>query len=808
MTDQVNTELINEQVDKATKIVLSLIVANIGLSTLLIVLAVRTPAWQLTASIAVGILLTAALLYAYSWIRRGRVSFGLQLTIYAVILSVLLSGSWLTGLGIIFTIGLAIVVFQMTSLVLSLRQATYAMIATIITGLFLVTIDNLDLSFRLFLPQLVSTVPILALLLGLVFAYQISRNFSQFGLRGKLVISTILVATLGVVVVAVSVQYVTQSTLLNEAGKNIETRAESGGVLVGEYIFRQLDTLQSYTFNEAVTNVLMAANQQYEGTTSSIHSELVAQDSRWRAMDENDSEVRVLFENDLAKDLLSFQDEFSEFQTVLITDQFGVVVAATGRPEHYYFGNQFWWKSTYNAGLGYSTVDLVESSVQSDQGISIAVPITDPASTEVIGVLYGLVSLNGVADILQASRFGETGNLELNFPDNLKFGLNSDGQFALQPNNVLEFEVYADIERSTDGFTNLVVDGQDAIVSIGHVQTLGHKPVVDALDWDVVAIEDQVEVFALVKSQQNLNVLLGAIVIVIAGAIAAFVGQRLTEPIIRLKETALLVQEGDLTARSAIATSDEVGELASVFNEMTARLAETLQGLERRVAERTRVIETSARVSRNLTTILDPEQLVQAVVAQVRSAFDYYHAQIYLWDEFQTQLVMAGGTGEAGEKMLALGHVLAPGQGLVGRAAEMKLPVLIPDVEQEEGWLPNELLPLTKAETAVPILIGKDVVGVLDVQHSVVNGLGQQDVELIQAVANQFAIAYQNARNYSMQQKQAQYEAQVNDIRFRIQETQDVDEALKVTIRELGRVLGASKTAVKMHVKQTENGHD
>ncbi len=807
MTDQKNTELINDKVDKAAKIVLSLIIANIGLGILFVILAVQTPAWQLNASIAVSVLLTATMLYAYSQIRQGRVSFGLQLTIYVVILSVLLSGSWLTGLGIVFTIGLAIVVFQMTSLVLSFRQAIYAMIAAIATGLLLVTIDNFNFSFRLFLPQLVAIVPFIALLLGLVFAYQIYRSFSQFGLRGKLVTSTILVATLGVVVVAVSVQYVTRATLLREAGRNIKTHAESRGVVVGEFVSRQVNTLQTYAFNAGLTNALVTANQQYEGTKSSIYSELVAQDSRWRAMDDDADSVRALFENELANDLLIFQKQFSDFQSIVLTDRFGTVVAATGRPDHYFFGNQPWWLAAYNAGVGQLSVEVVESSMASKQGVSIAVPIIDPTG-EVIGILYGLIGFDKFATILQASRFGETGSLEMNFPDSKKLVLISEGQAALQVNKFNELVSLDAVESSPDGFVNLALDDRDVIISIGHVAAFTEQLIVNDLDWEVVAIQDQAEVFSLVEAQKNLNVLLGVLVIVAAGAVAAFIGQQLTAPIVRLKETAFLVQEGDLTARATVTTDDEVGDLAVVFNEMTSRLSETLQGLERRVAERTRVIETSAKVSRNLTTILDPGQLVKEVVTQIRDAFDYYYTQIYLWNEYKTQLVMAGGTGEAGAKMLAKGHALMPGQGLVGRAAEMKLPVLIPDVAQEDGWLPNELLPDTRAETAVPILIGDEVIGVLDVQHSAAGGLGQQDVELIQAVANQFAIAYQNARNYSTQQKQAEYEAQINDIRFRIQETRDVDEALKVTIRELGRVLGASKTTVKMHVSQTENGHD
>jgi GAF domain-containing protein len=227
---------------------------------------------------------------------------------------------------------------------------------------------------------------------------------------------------------------------------------------------------------------------------------------------------------------------------------------------------------------------------------------------------------------------------------------------------------------------------------------------------------------------------------------------------------------------------------------MTIRLRELIAGLE----GRTRALETSTQVSRRLSTILDQEQLVTEVVQQVQTAFGYYHAHIYLIDEASQDLVMAGGTGQAGQMMLASGHRIPWGKGLTGRAAATNSLVLVPDVSQEKGWLPNPLLPETKSEVAAPIAMGERVLGVLDVQHNVIGGLDEADADLLQSIAGQVAIALQNIRLFVEAQQRAEHQTLVNLIAQRIQNTTTVEDALQVAVRELGRAVEAGETSVRL----------
>ncbi len=307
--------------------------------------------------------------------------------------------------------------------------------------------------------------------------------------------------------------------------------------------------------------------------------------------------------------------------------------------------------------------------------------------------------------------------------------------------------------------------------------------------WIATSVQPQ-KVFLAPLQAMSRSLLLTALVLTgVAGLLSIGVTQAISAPIVRLTEVASRFAEGDLTARTQVESEDEIGTLARTFNGMAAQLRGVLSTLEQRIAERTRALETSTEVSRRLSTILDPDELVREVVEQVKSAFDYYHAHIYLLDKERGVLVMAGGTGEAGQTMLERGHSIPKGKGLVGRAADTNLPILVPDVSKEEGWLPNPLLPETRSEAAIPIAIGDQVIGVLDVQENTIGGLTENDVTLLQSIANQVAIALQNAEAYRNTQQRAEREAMVARIIQQIQSTTEIEDALKVTARELGRVL-------------------
>ncbi len=295
----------------------------------------------------------------------------------------------------------------------------------------------------------------------------------------------------------------------------------------------------------------------------------------------------------------------------------------------------------------------------------------------------------------------------------------------------------------------------------------------------------------------------------IALAIGFLLMRAISRPLGELAVAAGRLGAGERGVQVPVTGEDEVGRVGVAFNTMVSELeaAQKKQVAQLdQLTQLTRALEASATISRQLSTILDPDQLVVEVVEQLKQTFNYYHVHIYLFDRQREMLVMAGGTGEAGRIMLDANHKIAKGKGLVGRAAVTNQVVLIPDVTQNPDWLPNKLLPETKSEAAVPITIGERVLGVLDVQHDVVNGLTENDVTLLQSVAGQVAVALQNARAYLSAQAQANREAVINDINRRIQMATDVETVLKIAARELGKALDAERVDVQIGAVSANNG--
>lgn len=273
--------------------------------------------------------------------------------------------------------------------------------------------------------------------------------------------------------------------------------------------------------------------------------------------------------------------------------------------------------------------------------------------------------------------------------------------------------------------------------------------------WQVAFFQPEY-IFLEPTRQQTANILLFSVLIIALSLSAALLAaQGLGTPITRLTAIAAKVAGGDLSVKAEVASQDEIGLLAETFNGMTIQLQQTLDELEQRVTKRTNLLQVSTEVGRVASATLNSDELIHQVVNLITDRFGYYYAAIFLSDELNEWAELKDATGEAGRTLLANRHRLQiGGQSMVSTAIVTRQGRLALDVGEEAVRFRNPLLPETRAEIALPLLVGAEVIGALNVQSTQQGAFTEQDIETLQNMANQVAIAIQNARLYQQARTQ------------------------------------------------------
>jgi GAF domain-containing protein/HAMP domain-containing protein len=284
----------------------------------------------------------------------------------------------------------------------------------------------------------------------------------------------------------------------------------------------------------------------------------------------------------------------------------------------------------------------------------------------------------------------------------------------------------------------------------------------------VIVSQDTDEALAPVREQVRISSFFGTIMAGVAALLSLLIAQRLANPIINLTQTANEIARGNLEARARVDSLDEIGNLAESFNTMTAQLQETLVGLEVRVVERTTELEKStqqlqkraeqfeaiAQVARAITSIQDIEILLPRITQLVNQQFGFYHVGLFLLDESRQYAVLSAANSEGGQRMLARKHRLRVGQtGIVGYVTSTGVPRIALDTGADAVYFDNPDLPETRSELALPLRIGRTVIGALDVQSTDPNAFSDDDVEVLTILADEISVAIENSRLFEESQR-------------------------------------------------------
>ena len=264
----------------------------------------------------------------------------------------------------------------------------------------------------------------------------------------------------------------------------------------------------------------------------------------------------------------------------------------------------------------------------------------------------------------------------------------------------------------------------------------------------------EISAFEIFRGLRLQSILFSLLALVLGAGFSFYVSKSVSNPIHDLIQTFNKIEQGDLNQRAPVSSTDELGIVTVQFNRMVARL-ELLQGsLEQQVIERTKQLAASNEVGRVAASSLDPEQLLARVVPLFPEQFDYYYAAIYLLDPSGKWAELKEATGEAGKVLKQNHHRLEiSGKSMVGTAIREQTPRITQTASDEKLRFDNPLLPYTRSEIALPLMVGDRVLGALDVQSTREADFGPQVIETMKNMAGQVAIALENARLFQEAQQ-------------------------------------------------------
>lgn len=278
------------------------------------------------------------------------------------------------------------------------------------------------------------------------------------------------------------------------------------------------------------------------------------------------------------------------------------------------------------------------------------------------------------------------------------------------------------------------------IIGIAIIAPVGYQQAVRILYSEVSSLQ----VFSDLRTQ---TLYLSGFALVLGIGFSYFATRSVSDPINNLIQILPKIEQGDLKQRVPVIATDELATVAMHFNRMIGRLDELQSTLEKQVAARTKQLTATNEVGRVASSILDPEELLSKTANLITEQFNYYYAAIYLLDPSEKWAELREATGQAGKVLKQNRHRLeVTGKSMVGRCIRERIPRIAQNTAEEKQRFENPLLPYTRSEIALPLILGDRVLGALNVQSTRPADFGDDVIETMQNMASQVAVAMENAR--------------------------------------------------------------
>ncbi len=691
-------------------------------------------AWQILADMGFTLFETACSLIAYLTMQRGNPRRAYPFMIVALLGMPLTQ--WFLGFNLSILVASSLAVLIMSMAVWLDAWYAWMSVSTLYLayGFFISMLSPLQPLSPNQITYLSASDWISAIAFAGLMIYEGARILPTTSIRNRLLLISINLAFLP----AITITIVFTTTTINNTRTQVFNQLSSVAQLKRNQIALWQSTLQNY---------LRALNT--DTTIQEVYTTLIAP-----RIAEDDKQAAYVRLQQRLKDQLAASQYFDE---LFLVDLSGQVVASTmpQRERQIVTTTTFFTLGSLAPSIQPPTYDLTTNA----PSIIFSRPLLDKNGTT-IGLLAGRANINVLNNIMQErTGLGESGETYL-------VGLNR----ALLTETHTPLPLTGSRYVRTEGINQAI---QSKTGGQSRYENYAGEPVYGVYKWlpDLqVALLAEQNVAEAQSGVFRALIISGGVAfaaVFVAIVIALVLTNSISRPLQQLGETASRITQGNLEIQAQVTGEDEVSLLAQAFNAMTARLRNTISGLEGTVEERTREIQQRSRqleivvqISNIIVSIRDTNTLLERVTHLISHELGFYHIGIFLLDEDKQYAVLRATNSEGGQRMLARSHKLRVGQvGIVGYVADRRQARIALDVGEDAVFFDNPDLPETRSEIALPLIAGQTLLGVLDVQSKQSNAFTEEDVRILQLLADQLAVAIENAELFA-QSQQALEEAQ------------------------------------------------
>ncbi len=213
-----------------------------------------------------------------------------------------------------------------------------------------------------------------------------------------------------------------------------------------------------------------------------------------------------------------------------------------------------------------------------------------------------------------------------------------------------------------------------------------------------------------------------------------------------------------------------------------------------------RQLGTLISAGQSINAILDLDTLLNYVVDLIQERFNYYFVGIFLLNQTKTSLLMQAGTGKAGQDLMGQGIQFKPGeQGLISWVGQHRETLRVNNIAEDARFLYSPFVPNTRAELILPLCIGDQFLGVLDIQAEEVNAFGDDDVYVFESLADQVATAINNAQMYQNERSRRILTESLYEVSRALSQTLNMEEVFAQILDNLQQIVRFDRGSVLLH---------